>query len=136
MNLSDAEWKVMNAVWASRGPVSGRDVLEWVERETDWAYATVKTLLARLVEKGALKMHKRGNTSFFTALISRAQTRRHALFNLINKAFDGAVGPLVHCLIADESLSRRQQDALQRLLNEIDDPTPAKPPEKRDADAE
>ena len=52
MRLNDSEWKVMQALWG-RHPATARDVLEQVERETAWAYTTVKTLLARLVEKGA-----------------------------------------------------------------------------------
>ncbi|MDA2930716.1 BlaI/MecI/CopY family transcriptional regulator, partial [Acidobacteria bacterium AH-259-O06] len=35
-------------------PASARDVLEALEGEKSWAYTTVKTILNRLVEKGAL----------------------------------------------------------------------------------
>ena len=55
--LSEAEWRVMNVVWA-QAPVSTRDVLERVEDETKWAYTTVKTVLDRLVTKNARGLAK------------------------------------------------------------------------------
>ena len=51
VQLSDAEWKVMHAVWALRGAVTVRQVHEHLDAETGWAYSTVKTLMERLVEK-------------------------------------------------------------------------------------
>jgi BlaI family penicillinase repressor len=51
MELGDAEWTVMNAVW-ERAPASARDVLEIVEPDTRWAYSTVKTLLAQARRQG------------------------------------------------------------------------------------
>ena len=50
--LSDAEWRVMQALW-DRGPCRARVVLDELEAETGWSYSTVKTLLARLVALNA-----------------------------------------------------------------------------------
>ncbi|MCG8457471.1 MAG: BlaI/MecI/CopY family transcriptional regulator [Holophagales bacterium] len=117
MQLSDAEWKVMDAVW-KRHPATVRDVLETVETETGWAYSTVKTFLGRLVDKGALGVEKRGNSSVFRPLISRRQARRSALRSLVEKAFGGAFAPLVHQLVDEEPLSEGDRAELRRLLDE------------------
>ena len=119
MKLSDAEWTVMNATW-DHAPVSGRDVLEAVQKETDWAYTTVKSLLARLVDKGALRMRKRANTSYFEPLITRDQARRSALRSLLEKAFDGAVGSLVQHMITAERLSPKDRRALAEMIAEME----------------
>ena len=71
MRLSDAEWTVMRAVW-SRAPASARDVLDEVGEETGWAYTTVKTLLARLVDKGALSEDRQANVNIYAPRITRA----------------------------------------------------------------
>src|SRR4051812_43864243 len=116
MQLSDAEWKVMNAVWEKQ-TASARDVLECLEDETGWAYTTVKTMLARLVEKGALKVRLRANTSLYEPILTRRQARRSAVRALATRAFDGAFGPLLHFLVS-EQLSPRQREELLRLLKQ------------------
>lgn len=115
VQLSDAEWTVMDIVW-KRGEVTVRDVLGAVESDTGWAYSTVKTLLHRLAEKGAVRVGKRRNASVFEAAIRQQAARGAALRALVRRAFDGTFGSLVHHLVADETLSRDERDALAQLL--------------------
>ena len=117
MRLSETEWRVMNVVWEQH-PASVRDVLEELEAETGWAYSTVKTILARLVDKGALSVRKRANTSLFEPLVSASEARRSALRALLDRAFDGTFGGLVHHLLDERELSRADRDELRRLLEE------------------
>lgn len=117
MRLSDAEWTVMRAVW-NRTPASARDVLDQVGEETGWAYNTVKTMLVRLVEKGALSESRRANTSVYEPRITRNEARGSALRSLLDRAFDGTFGSLLQHLMTEERLSRRDLDALEHMLQE------------------
>jgi len=117
LQLSDAEWKVMHAVW-SRTPATARDVLDELEGETGWAYTTVKTMMTRLVEKRALKTRMRGNTSVYEPALTRDRAQRSALRALVDKAFGGALGPMVHFLVADEKLSKKERREILRRLEE------------------
>ena len=119
LKLSDAEWTVMRAVWA-RTPASARDVLEHAEGETEWAYTTVKTLLARLVEKGALSVRMRGNVSLYEPRVTMRQARIAALRSLVDRAFEGTFGTLLQHLIAEEKLSPRDRAALARMIEDVD----------------
>lgn len=123
MHLSDAEWKVMNALWREY-PATVRDVLERLAGETTWAYTTVKTILTRLAEKGALSVEKRANTSYYTPLVTRVQARHAAVQSLLSKAFGGAVGPLLHFLLKDDELSERQRAELRELIDQEADAQP------------
>lgn len=120
MRLSDAEWKVMSAVWEHH-PTTAREVLDRVEAETDWAYTTVKTLLARLVAKGAVAAGKRGNRSVYRPLLAQDAARRSAWDSLLERAFDGGVGAFVRFAADQQQLSRSDRDELRRLLAELDD---------------
>jgi BlaI family penicillinase repressor len=119
MRLSDAEWTVMRAVW-NRAPASARDILDDVGEETGWAYTTVKTLLARLVEKGAVGEGRQGNVNIYEPRITRNEARGSALRSLLDRAFDGTFGTLVQHLITEERLSPRDVKTLERMLQEID----------------
>ncbi|MFQ6113129.1 MAG: BlaI/MecI/CopY family transcriptional regulator [bacterium] len=74
----------------------------------------------RLVAKKAVSERKRGNTSVYEPLISRKKTRRSALSSLLNQAFDGAVEPLLHFLVEDQKLSKKQRQELIKFLQEED----------------
>ena len=115
MQLSEAEWRVMAVVW-ERHPASVRDVLEALEGETGWAYSTVKTMLTRLTEKGALSVRKRANTSLYEPLVSQGEARRSAVHSLLDRAFDGTFGSLVHHLLDEHKLSKKDRARMEALL--------------------
>jgi predicted transcriptional regulator len=89
-----------------------------VVEEVDWAHTTVKTLMSRLVEKGALEAWQEGKTTHYRALLPRSRARASAARALLEKAFDGAVGPLVHHLVRTQRLSEADRRELERLLRE------------------
>ena len=119
LRLSDAEWTVMRAVW-ERSPASARDVLEAAAPATGWAYTTVKTLLDRLVAKKALRTRKRANVLFYEPRLTRDAARATAVRSLVERAFEGAFGSLVHHMLAEERLSARERAELRALLDAQD----------------
>lgn len=117
MKLTEAEWQIMNVLWA-RYPATARGIAERLPQEVSWAYTTIKTILARLVVKGAVKDSKKGNTSIYEPVLTRENARRSALKSLANQAFDGAFGPLMHFLLEDQKLSDKQKQELLETLKD------------------
>jgi len=115
MRLSQAEWQIMNALWLDH-PATARQISERLPAGTQWAYTTIKTMLARLVEKDAVAERKQGNTSIYEPVLSRKRARRSALRSLADQAFDGAFGPLMHFLIEEHNLSAKQRAELAQAL--------------------
>ena len=115
MKLTDAEWQVMNALW-EKHPATARELAKHLPREINWAYTTLKTMLARLVEKGAVAECKEGNTSVYQPRLAREKARKSALHTLLDTAFGGAVGPLLHFLLEDEKLSPRERAEIEKML--------------------
>ena len=117
MGLTKAEWQIMNALWKNY-PASVRDVIENLEGDVNWAYTTVKTMLDRLAKKGVLKVNKNRHVSMYEPTVSQRKTRQVAIKSFVNQAFDGAIGTLMHHLVAEEELSKRQREELVRILKE------------------
>ena len=116
MKLTEPEWIIMNALW-DKYPAKARDVVERLPSTVNWAYTTVKTMLDRLVEKKAVGKSKRGNIGLYEPLVSRRQARRTAMRIMLDQAFDGAFGPMMHFLVEDESLSADQRKELIKILS-------------------
>jgi BlaI family penicillinase repressor len=117
MKITDAEWQIMNCLW-EKHPATARGIAGRLPKDVKWAYTTIRTLLARLIDKGAVREYKEGNTSLYEPLLTRDNARRSALKTLVNQAFDGAYGPLMHFLVNDQSLTPKQRQALARALEE------------------
>ena len=116
MKLSDAEWKVMRSVWQQPG-CTVREVTAATVDEKDWSYSTVKTLLSRLEEKGAVAVDRSEASSRYRPLISEGEARKSALRGFLERTFDGTIGALVHHLVAEEKLSARELKELKALLD-------------------
>ena len=52
-DITPAEWQVMRIIW-TLSKATSTQVIEILQQKVDWKPATIKTLLRRLVEKGAL----------------------------------------------------------------------------------
>ena len=126
-DLTDAEWKVMHALWRAQ-PATAREVLDAIRPRSEWAYTTVKSLLARLEEKRAVRSTARGNTNVYESLVTRERAQRSALGTLLTRAFDGAAGALALQLLGDERLSTADRVRLREMIE-------AEEPRKRGRDA-
>ena len=117
MKLTQAEWQLMKALWKGH-PATAREVSERLPAGTRWAYTTIKTMLSRLVAKGALTERKEGNVSVYEPVVTARKARLSALKGVAEDAFDGAFGSLMHFLVEEEELSPAERKALKELLDE------------------
>ena len=117
MKFSNTEWQIMNALW-KRHPATAREIIEQIPGEVEWAYTTVKTMLTRLVAKEAVSEHKRGNTSFYEPLVEREQAQRSAVTAFVSRVLDGAVEPIMHFLIEEKKISKKEREELIRMLRQ------------------
>ena len=122
MKLTEAEWQIMKALW-KHAPATARQILEMLSPKTNWAYTTVKTMLTRLADKDVVSEEKEGNVSVYQPLISQKDARKYALKGLMDQAFDGAFGPMMHFMLEEKKLSEKQKQQLINILNETEENT-------------
>ncbi len=113
--LTAAEWEVMKVIW-ERQPCSAGDVQEALAPGRGWAYSTVKTTMDRLVRKGILTLSRVRNVQLFAARLSRTDAARLEIRRVLDRAFDGAVAPMVNHLVEHENLSAQDLAALRHLI--------------------
>ena len=116
MKLSDAEWQVMNALW-KQYPATAREIADHLPDDVQWAYTTIKTLLARLAVKEAVSEHKRGNVSIYEPLVSLKKARRTALRSFLDQAFGGGIEPLLNFLAEERKLTAKDRSELAKIIN-------------------
>jgi BlaI family penicillinase repressor len=114
--LSELEWEVLKPLWDS-GPMAARDIYREVPDRFGWAYKTVKTMLARLVKKGALTYEQIGNSYLYRPAFSREEMTREATQSFVKRVFDGALSPFLAHFADQVSKSdlKRLREELARL---------------------
>ena len=120
MPITEAESAVMEVLWA-RSPLAAEDVFEALSGNRDWQETTVKTLLNRLLRKGAVRATREGRRYFYTPVLQREAWLLGESQGLLERLFDGRVAPLVSHFSRHRKLSRKDIADLRRLLEDLDD---------------
>jgi len=120
ISISDAEAVVMQVLW-QRQPLSADEVHGAVAAHSGWAEPTVKTLLNRLLNKGAIAAEKDGRRYLYSPRITRAQWVEQQSAGLLERVFGGRVAPLVAHFSERGKLSAEDIAELKRLVRELDD---------------
>ena len=116
--ISDAEHAVMEALW-ERSPLSAADVCEQVCDQRDWSMPTVKTLLSRLVAKGAVVTKPDGRRFLYTPVVERADYVGSESKRLVERLFGGRAAPLIAHLAESEALTEQDLSEIEALLKEL-----------------
>jgi len=119
-SISEAEAVVMQVLWAQH-PLAAEDVFAAVAARSGWAAPTVKTLLNRLLNKGAIAADKQGRRYLYSPRMERAQWVQQQSEGLLDRLFGGRVAPLVAHFSERGKLSAEDIAALKRLVQELDD---------------
>jgi predicted transcriptional regulator len=120
MQISEAEAIVMETLWR-RSPLSAEDVVADLARGHDWQEPTIKTLLNRLLKKGAIRAAKDGRRYLYAPVLKREDWVHGQSRSLLDRLFDGRVAPLVAHFSEKGRLSAKDIAELKRILKELDD---------------
>lgn len=113
--ISDAEWEVMRVVWANHH-VTSKEVIAILEKKMNWKAATIKTLLGRLVEKGALSTEQEGKKFIYTARVEEEDTVRSYTSEIFSRICSKNIGRRIGDMIEDSILSFEDIRHLQEIL--------------------
>ena len=116
--ISDAEHAVMEALW-DRSPLTAVEVCERVCEQRGWSMPTVKTLLSRLVGKGAVATEAEGRRFLYSPLIARADYVGGESRRLVDRLFGGRPASLFAQLAESEALTDEDLAEIEKLLGEM-----------------
>lgn len=120
MNITEAEFKVMDALWR-REPQSAEELIAAVRGQSDWGEATVKTLINRLLKKGAIRSERFAGRHRYHAALEKESFALAESENLLDRLFGGQVAPLVAQFAQNRSLSAEDRARLKAIIAELDD---------------
>ncbi len=120
-NITDTELALLRLLWTN-GASTIRDLTDELYPEgTQSQYATVQSLLDRLVKKACVSRSKSGRTNVFTATVSRGELVARRMRETADALCDGSMAPLLSHLVRASDPTPAEAEALQRLIERLSD---------------
>ena len=115
IEISKSELSVMQVLW-QRQPLSANDVVTALGNDKDWHEKTVKTLLNRLVTKGAVSFEKDGRAYLYSPVLQQADYQMKESQSFIQRVFSGRIAPLVAGFAQQDKLAKQDIAELKQLI--------------------
>lgn len=116
--ISDAELQVLQALWET-APMGASELAEKVAPANGWTLATVKTLLSRLLAKGAIEAEAEGRRFRYRPVLKRETVAGRQAGKLVERLFGGRVSPLVAQLAEQRDIDPEDLAELEALVRKL-----------------
>jgi BlaI family transcriptional regulator, penicillinase repressor len=115
---------VMEVLWraAPPAPLSTEDIALALRDTQAWQLATVKTLLNRLLNKGAIRAQADGRRYLYRPVLKREAWLRTQSLSLVDRLFDGRLAPLVAHFAAHRKLKAADIESLKKIIHDLESP--------------
>ena len=113
--ISASELEVMKILWRTEDALPVTEIREKLQRLKGWEPATIKTLVSRLVSKGAVRQEKR-QVYYYSPLISEGEYNDWATHDLSSRVYHGSARDLVAALVRSDGLSKNDIEELRELF--------------------
>lgn len=118
INISEAEWKIMKVLW-EEPMLTLKQITERIE-DSDWSYTTIRTMVGRLVEKGAVAADKSVQNNFkYYPLLQEEECKKQEAKSLLSRVFDDSVFGFVSSFTKDNALSEKEKKELIELIEKM-----------------
>lgn len=107
----------MALVW-ERSPLAAGEIVDSLSQRNGWHSRTIRTLLDRLVRKGALRATLDGKRNLYEPLLSMNACIQSESRSFLERVFGGEAAPMLLYLVRESELSRDEIKELKRLLSE------------------
>jgi len=117
--ISQTEWEIMRIVWA-KAPVTAADIIsELTKADSTWHPVTAKTLLNRLVRKGALGYEQQGRAYLYKPLVDEHSCVSAVSSSFLDRVFGGSLSSMVAYFVENRKLTAKQAKDLRKAMEEI-----------------
>lgn len=116
--ISEAELQLLQLLW-EESPLGATEVADRLPAGRDWSLTTVKTLLSRLVAKGALTTTQEGRRFLYRPAIERGAVAGRQARGLVDRLFGGRVSPLVAQLARQGEIDPQDLEELEALIRSL-----------------
>lgn len=118
VRISQAEYEIMEIIWAADGEVTRADIMEKIGKDK-WKPTTILTLASRLVDKNVLRVRKEGRTNYYWPRISKDEYKSYQADDFLDQMYGGSVKSLIASLYNNEKIDKADIKELKDWLRRV-----------------
>lgn len=118
MNISKSEQQLLEFLW-QENPLTVGQVIERVQASTDWHANTIKTMLTRLSNKGAVERNKDGKRFFYSPSVTREELVAEETEGFLSRFFDGKMAPLLAHFADNQKVSKAELAEIEAIVAKL-----------------
>ncbi len=119
LKITEAEWKVMEFLWEN--PSCTMTEIRKNLELTGWNGSTIKTLVTRLIQKGAISAEGAVRHTVYSPAVTIEECQLQETKNFIDRIYNGSVKMMVSNLVKDSTLSKDDAQELMKLIDKMED---------------
>lgn len=119
VNLTDAEWKIMNLLW-EEAPRTMMQLTNALKEETGWTKHTVMSFLKRMEEKGAIHYEEGEKAKRYYPDLKREEAALREAEDFLGRVFQGRMGMMLNTMVQQRTLSKEDMEELHKILEQAE----------------
>ncbi len=116
--ISETEWKIMELLWETPNQTIGD--IKTALSDTAWSESTIKTLVRRLVQKGAVKADNSDGHFIYAPMVSANVCKRKETRNFLSRIFQGSIKMMMVTLASESKLTEEETKKLMELIDKME----------------
>ncbi|MCH5269886.1 MAG: BlaI/MecI/CopY family transcriptional regulator [Lachnospiraceae bacterium] len=117
INLTNAEWHVMDCLW-EKAPQAGREIVDTLKEHVGWSKSTTLTMLKRMTEKKLITCENSEKLRMYSPCINRDDAVKTETENFLNRVYKGSVSLMVSAMTQKQALSEEEIQELYDILKQ------------------
>ena len=101
VKLSEAEWYIMNVLWENqkleKDALELKQITKELKEQTGWSSGTVRTMLLRLIDKGAVSVDQTTGVYKYSTLIDKERCVQEEASSFLERIYQGSISQFVAC---------------------------------------
>ena len=120
VKISEAEWSIMKVLWdgcerTGRGLTLG-EIASELSSTTGWSSTTIRTLIIRLAEKGAVEIDRSTGVYKYTPKTTKAECVETEVAAFVKRVFDDSAYALTAMLARSGNLTAEEKKSIIGIL--------------------
>ena len=120
LKISEAEWSIMKVLWdgceeGGRGMTLG-EIVQCLTESTGWSNTTIRTLIVRLAEKGAVNIDKKTGVYKYTPKTPKSDCVKTEVDSFVERVFDNSAYNLMASLVKSGKLTDKEKEDIIEIL--------------------
>ena len=120
VRLSEAEWKVMGALW-EEAPQTIMQMTRRFQETTGWTKHTIMTFLRRMEDKGAVRYDAGERAKLYYPQIERQEAALQETEDFLERVFEGRMGLMLNTMVEQKALSGKEISELYEILKQAEE---------------